>query len=269
MHYPDIDPIAVSLGPLSIHWYAISYLVGIGAVWWLVTWRARRREDIDWTEEQISDLLFYGVLGVILGGRMGYMLFYNFHVLVDEPLSLFRIWQGGMSFHGGLIGVVLGALIYARRHGRTLFSVVDMIAPAIPVALGCGRLGNFVNAELPGRVTDVPWALIYPGDVVGRHPSSLYQAFLEGVVLFALMWIFSRRPRPEPSVSGLFLIGYGGLRFVSEFFREPDAHIGFVAFDWLTLGQLLSIPMVLLGLAFMAYGYRYNGPNHQGTRHDH
>lgn len=258
MPYPDIDPIAISLGPFAIHWYALSYMAGIGLVWWLVKYRARRREDFDWTDEQISDLVFYGVLGVILGGRIGYMLFYNIGALADNPLALFKIWQGGMSFHGGMLGVLAGMLVYARKHGRSFFSITDFIAPAIPVALGFGRLGNFANAELPGRESDVAWAFIYPGDTVPRHPSSLYQAILEGLVLFGLLWSWSARRRPEMAVSGLFLIGYGALRMVSEFFREPDAHIGFIAFDWLTTGQLLSVPMVLAGIGLMVWAYRYN-----------
>lgn len=268
MPYPEIDPVAISLGPLSIHWYALSYLIGIGLAWWLVGQRAKRRADLDWNPEQISDLLFYAVLGVILGGRLGYMLFYNLSAVMSDPLSLLRIWEGGMSFHGGLLGVLFAVWYYGRRQGRSFFSVTDFIAPAIPVALGCGRLGNFANAELPGRVTDVPWALVYPGDVVARHPSALYQALLEGVVLFAILWVYSRRPRPEMAVSGLFLLGYGGLRIGSEFFRKPDAHIGFIAFDWLTMGQLLSLPMVLLGIASMAWAYRYNaaGPNTKGNK---
>lgn len=260
MQYPDIDPVAISLGPLTVHWYALSYMVGIGLVWWLTSRRAERRADLDWNSEQISDLLFYCVLGVILGGRVGYMLFYNLPVLFDDPLALFRIWEGGMSFHGGMLGVFTGAWWFARKQKKSFFAVTDFIAPAIPVALGCGRLGNFANGELPGRVTDVPWALVFPGDVVARHPSSLYQAVLEGVVLFGLMWTYSMKPRPRMAVSGLFLIGYGCLRMVSEFFREPDAHIGFVAFNWVTMGQVLSVPMVLFGIAFMVAAYRRAAP---------
>ncbi|XOV90743.1 MAG: prolipoprotein diacylglyceryl transferase [Pseudomonadota bacterium] len=255
-NYPDIDPVAISLGPLSIHWYALSYMVGIAITWWLVGYRARHRPDLDWNPEQISDLVFYGVLGVIVGGRLGYVLFYNLPVLAADPLSLFRIWEGGMSFHGGMLGVLVGMYLYARWHGRHFFQITDYIAPAIPIALGCGRLGNFANGELPGRVTDLPWALVYPGDVVGRHPSSLYQFVLEGIVLFALMWVYSNRPRPMMAVSGLFLLGYGSLRIVAEFFREPDAHIGFIAWGWVTVGQTLSLPMALAGAGMMVFAYR-------------
>ncbi|MGI9322057.1 MAG: prolipoprotein diacylglyceryl transferase, partial [Pseudomonadales bacterium] len=252
-HYPELNPIAVSIGPVSVHWYAISYLVGILLVWGTVLLRVKRHQ-LDWTSEQFSDLLFFGVLGVILGGRFGYVFFYGLDNFLADPLSLFKIWQGGMSFHGGMIGVSLGVLLYGYWNRRNFFDITDIIAPSIPLALGCGRLGNFVNGELPGRVTDVSWAVIYPGDMVGRHPSSLYQATLEGLVLFALLWFYARKPRRRMAVTGAFLVGYGGLRIFSEFFREPDAHIGFI-FAWVTTGQLLSLPMVALGAFLFALGY--------------
>jgi phosphatidylglycerol:prolipoprotein diacylglycerol transferase len=252
--YPDIDPIAISLGPINIHWYAISYLVGICLVWWLIESRTRRKQ-LPWTSEQISDLVFYAALGVILGGRIGYVLFYNLSVFLTDPLILLQVWKGGMSFHGGMLGVLIAMTVYGRKTNRTFFEITDFIAPAIPVALGCGRLGNFINGELPGRVTDVPWALVYPGDTVARHPSSLYQALLEGLVLFSVLWLYSAKPRPRMAVSGAFLVGYGLLRVVSETFREPDAHLGFIAFDWLTMGQLLSVPIVLLGAGILIYSY--------------
>lgn len=254
-NYPEIDPIAISLGPIAIHWYALSYLVGIGCVWWHLTRRVTGKRS-SWTDEQISDLIFYGVFGVILGGRMGYMLFYGREQLFEDPLALFKVWQGGMSFHGGLLGVFVAAYVYAWRTRRSIFQIGDFIAPSIPIALGCGRLGNFINGELPGRITDVSWAAIYPGEIVGRHPSSLYQAFLEGPVLFLILWLFTRKERPLGSVSGMFLIGYAALRTTSEFFREPDLHLGYIAFGWLTTGQLLSLPMVLIGLGFLIYSYR-------------
>ena len=195
------------------------------------------------------------MLGVLLGGRIGYMLFYGMENLLANPASALRVWEGGMSFHGGLIGVLLGVLWFARKTGRTFFQITDFIAPSIPIALGCGRIGNFINAELPGRVTEVPWGLVYPGEVVARHPSSLYQAMLEGPVLFVLLWVFAMKPRPVMAVSGLFLVGYGLLRIFSETFRLPDSHLGFVLFDQVTQGQLLSLPMVLLGAGFIAYSY--------------
>jgi len=255
-HYPDIDPIAISVGPISIHWYAISYLVGIGLVWFILR-RRTQRNNLGWTDDDLSDMVFYCVLGVLLGGRIGYMLFYGFDNLVRDPLSALKIWQGGMSFHGGLLGVLVAVILFARKRGVSFFQVTDFIAPGIPLALGCGRIGNFINAELPGRVADVPWALIYPGEAVGRHPSSLYQAVLEGVVLFAFLWIYSMRPRPVMAVSGMFLIGYGSLRMFSEFFREPDAHMGYILFDWVTTGQLLSLPMVLLGIFLLFYSRKH------------
>jgi phosphatidylglycerol:prolipoprotein diacylglycerol transferase len=255
-HYPEFDPVLVSIGPLSIHWYALSYLVGISLVWWSLGRRAKA-QGLDWNDEQISDMIFYGMLGVILGGRIGYMFFYGWQGLVQEPLSVFRVWEGGMSFHGGMLGVLIAMYLYGRRLGRGFFAVTDFIAPSVPIALGCGRIGNFINGELPGRVTDVPWAAIYPGDMVGRHPSSLYQAFAEGAVLFAVLWLFSRRLKPPVATSGMFLIAYGLLRFTTEFFRTPDSQLMFVAFDWMTMGQLLSLPMVILGLCFIYYGYRH------------
>jgi phosphatidylglycerol:prolipoprotein diacylglycerol transferase len=253
-HYPNLDPVAISLGPISIHWYAISYLVGIGLVWWTLGYRNRRYAS-GYTDEALSDLVFFAVLGVLLGGRIGYMLFYGMENLLENPASALRVWEGGMSFHGGLIGVLLGVLWFARKTGRTFFQVTDFIAPSIPIALGCGRIGNFINAELPGRVTDVPWGLVYPGEAVARHPSSLYQATLEGPVLLVILWVFAMKPRPVMAVSGLFLVGYGLLRMISEIFREPDAHLGFVMFGQVTQGQLLSLPMVLLGIGFIAYSY--------------
>jgi len=253
--YPDIDPIAIALGPIAIHWYALSYLAGIAIAWWLFGFRNRLPTG-GFSRDDVSDLVFYGVLGVVLGGRLGYVLFYGLGAVSEDPWSLFYVWRGGMSFHGGMIGVAIAVWRFARKHSRSFFSVIDLVAPCVPPALGCGRIGNFINAELPGRVADVPWAVIYPGDYLPRHPSSLYQALLEGPVLFALVWWFARVPRPEMAPTGAFLAGYGVLRFISEFFREPDPHIGFVAFDWMTRGQLLSLPMVLLGATLIAWGYR-------------
>lgn len=255
--YPEFDPVALSLGPISIHWYALSYLVGIGCVWWCLNARAKALpERYQWNEEQVSDLVFYAVFGIILGGRVGYMLFYGWDQILDNPLVIFKVWQGGMSFHGGLLGVLVAMAVYARLHGRTFFQVTDYIAPLVPIALGSGRIGNFINGELPGRVTDAPWAAIYPGDVVGRHPSSLYQALAEGLILFTIIWVFNRKEKPEMVISGLFLLSYGSLRFITEFFREPDHHMGFVAFGWASQGQMLSIPMIAVGLAFIIYAYR-------------
>ena len=256
-NYPVFDPVAISLGPISIHWYALSYLIGIGGIWWHLGYKSKKF-SLGWTDDQISDLIFYAVFGVILGGRIGYMLFYGRDELVKDPLSLLKIWQGGMSFHGGMLGVFVSMYVYGRFNKKTFFQLTDFIAPSIPIALCTGRLGNFINAELPGRVTDVSWAAIYPGELVGRHPSSLYQSFTEGLVLFLILWLFTLKKKPVITASGMFLIGYGGLRFFTEFFREPDAHLGYIAFDWLTTGQLLSAPMMLIGLILLATGYKLN-----------
>jgi phosphatidylglycerol:prolipoprotein diacylglycerol transferase len=253
-HYPELDPIAVSLGPLAIHWYALTYIVGIGMAWWTLKYRTRHY-GLQWTDDDLSDLVFYATLGVLLGGRIGYMFFYGYQNLANDPLSLLRVWEGGMSFHGGMLGVLAGVAYFASKHNTSFFKVADFIAPSIPLGIGSGRIGNFINGELPGRVTDVSWAVIYPGEIVGRHPSSLYQAMLEGPVLLILLWTFALKPRPTMAISGLFLLGYGSLRTFSEFFREPDSHIGYVMFNWVTTGQLLSLPMALLGVVFITYSY--------------
>jgi|TARA_Y100000310_G_scaffold328621_1_gene397044 phosphatidylglycerol:prolipoprotein diacylglycerol transferase len=256
--YPNIDPVAIAVGPVKIHWYGLTYLAGLALAWWLML--VRSREDPRWTEEQIADLIFYATIGIVLGGRVGYMLFYGFDDLIEDPLALFKIWQGGMSFHGGMLGVFAAICLYGRKHGRHPFDVTDFVCPVVPIGLGLGRIGNFINAELPGRETDVAWALVYPGEVIGRHPSSLYQAFLEGPVLLAVLWLYSSRPRAGMAVTGMFLTGYGSLRLFSELFRSPDPHLMFIAFGWLTMGQLLSAPMVLLGIAFLWHAGRVNQP---------
>lgn len=254
--YPEIDPVALSLGPVKVHWYGLMYLVGFMGGWWLAKLRAKRPNS-GWDPEEIGDLVFYIALGVILGGRIGYVLFYNFSAFTDNPLMLLKIWQGGMSFHGGLIGVLLAFLFYARQTKRTFFNVADLIAPVVPVGLGAGRLGNFINGELWGRVTDVPWGMVFPGGGPDpRHPSQLYQFALEGPIFFAFIWLYSKKPRPTMAVSGFFLTYYGIYRFLIEFVRQPDEHMGFVALRWMTQGQLLSIPMVLFGIAFIVVAYR-------------
>lgn len=246
--HPNIDPVAIHIGPLSIHWYGIAYLVAFLLFWWLGTIRARR-PDSPFTQEEIGDLLFCGALGVVLGGRLGYVLFYNLDFYLHNPVSIFHVWDGGMSFHGGLIGVLVSLWIYGRKKGSSFFRTMDFVAPLTPPGLFMGRIANFVNQELWGRPTDVPWGVVFPRlDNLPRHPSQLYEAALEGLVLFVILWAYSAKPRATGKVSGLFLIFYGLFRIVVEFFREPDRQIGFVAFGWLTKGHLLSAPMVLAGL---------------------
>jgi len=254
--YPDIDPVAIEIGPLQIHWYGIMYLIGFAAAWWLGRRRARQPQS-QWNIGLVDDLIFYSALGVILGGRIGYVIFYNLSAFLDNPLILFKVWEGGMSFHGGLLGVLAALWLFARRTDKRWLSVVDFAAPLVPIGLAAGRLGNFINGELWGRVTDVPWAMVFPGaGPLPRHPSQLYEFALEGVALFALVWWFSSKPRPAGAVSGLFALGYGVFRIFVEFFREPDAHIGYLAFGWVTEGQLLSLPLVVVGIGLIWYAYR-------------
>jgi phosphatidylglycerol:prolipoprotein diacylglycerol transferase len=260
--YPEIDPIAVSIGPINIAWYGLTYVAGLAFAWWLGRKRSRS-PGAAVAEDQIDDLIFYAALGIILGGRLGYIIFYGWSGLVADPLRLFRVWEGGMAFHGGFIGVVVAMLLFCRRHKLSIPAVMDFIAPLAPIGLALGRLGNFINQELWGRPTDVPWAMVFPKDPLGlaRHPSQLYQFALEGVLLFLMVYWFTRQPRPTWSAAGLFLFGYGLLRSFSEFFRQPDAHIGFEAFGWLTRGQLLSIPMLVGGLLLMLWAYRRQPSN--------
>lgn len=224
------------------------YLAGFAMAWWLGRCRAAL-PDSRLTPQQVDDILFYGMLGVVLGGRIGSTLFYYFPEFIENPLILFKIWQGGMSFHGGFLGVLLAMWLLARRHGLKFFVIMDFVAPLVPLGLGAGRIGNFINQELAGRVTDLPWGMVFPAlqDGMVRHPSQLYQAVLEGLVLFVMLWVYSSRPRPVMAVSALFLLGYGVLRFAVEFVREPDAHLGFIMSGWMTMGQLLSLPMILAG----------------------
>ena len=258
--YPQIDPVALAIGPLKIHWYGLMYLIGIGGAWWLAK---RRLADFDptWSKETLSDLVFWVALGVIAGGRLGYVLFDDLQAYISNPLLLLEIWKGGMSFHGGLLGVLLALLWFSRKHNKRFFELVDFVAPLVPIGLGAGRIGNFINAELWGKATDLPWAMVFPTDPaqLARHPSQLYQFALEGVALFTILWFYSRKPRPTMAGSGLFAICYGCFRFAVEFVRVPDEQLGYLAFDWLTMGQLLCIPMIVFGALLMGLAYRREG----------
>jgi len=254
--YPNIDPVALDLGFLQIHWYGLMYLVGIGGAWFLAS-RRLHAFDPTWSKEKLSDLVFWVAMGVIVGGRLGYVLFYDLPAYIANPLLILEVWKGGMSFHGGLIGVMLATLWFARRNGKSFFELMDFIAPLVPIGLGAGRIGNFINAELWGKVTDVPWAMVFPtGGPEPRHPSQLYQFALEGVALFVILWVYSRKPRPTMAVSGLFAVCYGIFRFIVEFVRVPDAQLGYLAWGWLTMGQVLCVPMILAGLGLMVYAYK-------------
>ncbi len=274
----QIDPVAVALGPLKIHWYGLMYLLGFGVAWWLGRRRVRagRLPGVD--DNGFSDLMFYAMLGVVLGGRIGYVLFYDFGTFLQDPLMLFKVWEGGMSFHGGLLGVLVAGAWWSRRQRLHFFDTVDFVAPLVPAGLGFGRLGNYNGGELWGKPTQGTafegWGVVFPHalpepfasmdaatlraqfdsgmlDAFARHPSQLYQATLEGLVMFAVLVWYSRRPRPRYAVAGLFALLYGSFRFLVEFVREPDAQLGYLAFDWLTMGQMLSTPLILLGLFWL------------------
>ena len=284
LHFPEFDPVIFSIGPVALHWYGLMYLVGFIFAMWLATRRANRPGS-GWTKNEVENLLYAGFLGVFLGGRIGYVLFYNFPQFMADPLYLFRVWDGGMSFHGGLIGVIVVMIIFARRTKRSFFQVSDFIAPLIPFGLGAGRLGNFINGELWGRVDpNFPFAMLFPGSrtedilllqtnpqwqsifdtygVLPRHPSQLYELLLEGVVLFIILNLYIRKPRPMGAVSGLFLIGYGAFRIIVEFFRQPDAQFTGAWVQYISMGQILSIPMIVAGVIMMVWAYRRSPPQH-------
>lgn len=254
--HPQFDPVALSIGPIAVRWYGLMYLVGFGLVWAAGRYRIARKPGGVWSAKDLDDALFHGILGTILGGRLGYVLFYKFSDYMVAPWKILYVWEGGMSFHGGMLGVILAMLWFARSRRQDWLAITDFIAPLAPLALGAGRLGNFINAELWGRPASVPWAMVFPNvDRVPRHPSQLYEFGLEGIVLFAVLWWFSMRGRPRGAVSGAFLIGYGTLRFLVEFTREPDGFLGLLALGF-SMGQWLSVPMVLAGAVLVVWAYR-------------
>jgi len=252
--YPNIDPVALDLGFFQIHWYGLMYLIAFVLGWGYGVWRARTREG--WHAEMVSDMLFYIAMGVILGGRIGYILFYDLAYYVSNPLSVLEVWQGGMSFHGGLIGVTLAMWLFARKTNKSLFEVADFVAPLVPIGLLTGRIGNFINGELWGKVTDSPLGMVVFDpqlqQMVQKYPTQLLEAFLEGLVLFIILVVYANKPRRPGSVAGLFLVGYGIFRFIVEFYRMPDAQLGYLAWNWLTMGQVLSLPMIVIGLLLMS-----------------
>jgi phosphatidylglycerol:prolipoprotein diacylglycerol transferase len=256
--YPHIDPVIISFGPVAVRWYGLMYVCGFLSAWWLARRRAVQPGST-WKIQDVEDLIFFAAMGVILGGRIGWVLFYGLSDELSEPLLLFKIWKGGMSFHGGLIGVVLALALFARRRGRSIMDVCDFTTPLPALGLMFGRIGNFINGELWGKPTDVSWAFIVDGEP--RHASQLYEAALEGLVLFFIVWLFTRKPRPQLAPTGLWLLCYGVFRFLIEFVRIPDANRGYLLWNWVTEGQLLCLPMILLGAYILAWAYRRNRPS--------
>ncbi|MFA6409007.1 MAG: prolipoprotein diacylglyceryl transferase [Gammaproteobacteria bacterium] len=259
LHYPNINPILLQIGAFKIYWYGFMYLAGLAGAWFLARYRilqnASRYDFL--SADLLGDFLLCCMFGVVIGGRVGHILFYDFAAFLNNPLVLFKTWQGGMSFHGGLIGVMLVCFIFARKKKLDFALFCDFLAPLAPIGLGLGRLGNFINGELWGRVTTMPWGMVFPHvDFLPRHPSQLYEVFLEGICLFVILWIYSAKPRPRWAVSGMFLLFYGIFRFLVEFVREPEVASGFFGLDWMTMGQLLSVPMILVGAWLVIKSYR-------------
>jgi phosphatidylglycerol---prolipoprotein diacylglyceryl transferase len=255
--HPNFDPIALSVGPVAVRWYGLMYLAAFVGFLVLCRLRAKSRPEYGWDNRLIDDALFYGVLGVIVGGRLGYVLFYKPAYYLSHLSEIPAVWTGGMSFHGGFLGVLVAMWLLARSRGKTFWNVMDFIAPAVPLGLAFGRLGNFINGELWGRASDWPWAMVFPqaGDGIARHPSQLYQFALEGLLLFVLLWLYARKPRPLGAVSGAFLLGYGVSRFIAEFAREPDSFLGLLSLGF-SMGQWLSLPMIVGGIALIRWAHR-------------
>ena len=256
--HPNFDPVVFSMGPIAVRWYGLMYVAGFLAFLALGKWRARHGPGRGIDAKGVDDMLLYGVLGVILGGRLGYVLFYKPDYYLAHPIEILQVWTGGMSFHGGFLGVLLAVALFCWRRKKRWIEVMDLIAPAVPIGLAAGRLGNFINGELPGRPTDVPWGMWFPQidrEPLARHPSQLYQFALEGLLLFVLLWLFASKKRPAGAVSAAFLIGYGGFRFIAEFGRQPDDFLGLLAMG-LSMGQWLSLPMILIGIGMMVWAYK-------------
>ncbi len=280
--YPSIDPVIVSIGPLAVHWYGVMYVIGFAAAWLLARRRASAPES-SWRPIDVDDLIFFAAIGVIAGGRIGWLLFYGMEQVIEDPITIIQIWKGGMSFHGGLLGVIVAVALFARRRGRKLADVLDFLAPLPGIGIFAGRIGNFINGELWGKPTDVPWAFVLDPStlhasqrdeavrlcerfsvdpcVLQVHASQLYQGLLEGLLVFVVVWLYTAKPRPRLAPSGLFLIGYGVCRFAVEFVRVPDENRGYLLFDWVTMGQILSAPMILVGLALIVVAYRRGEPS--------
>lgn len=264
LNFPAIDPVALQVGPIAVHWYGLTYLAAFALFVLLGRQRLLHepfrsvRGHAAWTRKDVEDILFFGILGVIVGGRLGYTLFYKPGHYASHPWEIFFLWQGGMSFHGGMLGVIVSQWWFARTRGRPFWQVMDFIAPCVPLGLASGRLGNFINGELWGRAADpsLPWAMVFPqsGSSIARHPSQIYQLLLEGLLLFIVLWLYARRERRAGEVSALFLLGYGSLRFVAEYFREPDGHLGILWLE-LSMGQWLSLPMILSGALLWSWAH--------------
>lgn len=259
----DFNPVLLQVGVIKLHWYGLMYIIGIALAWLAGWWRIKNQTWRPLTTTQFSDLIFYCALGVIVGGRIGYLLFYGWVRLIEDPWFMLRVWEGGMSFHGGFLGVLIAVWVYAKLHQKSFVAIMDFIAPLAPLGLGFGRLGNFINGELWGKPTNVAWGMIFPsGGMIPRHPTQLYELLLEGLAMFLILWFYSQKPKPLYAVSGLFLICYGLFRSIVEIWRIPDEQLGYVAFEWLTMGQVLSIPMVLGGIAVMIFAYKRK-PRHE------